>query len=251
MISTRIAEMRLAVMMLTRVPVGRLDDPVPTLGAAAWAFPLVGLLVGAIGWLGFALALWLGLAPLTSALMSMASAALATGALHYDGLADFADGIGGGRDRDHSLEIMRDSRIGSYGVVALTFAITLQASALSQVTTQATIALFLTVGVASRFAMVVLLIWMPPARAEGLGASAHVTSAMSLAPGFLVLIPLCHALGWQSVVLLTLMGLGVVGVAVLALRRIKGQTGDVIGAAQLTSETLGWIAVSSAAFQQA
>lgn len=66
-----------------------------------------------------------------------------------------------------------------------------------------------------------------------------------------VLIPLCHALGWQSAVLLSLMGLGQVSVVVLALLCIKGKTGDVIGAAQLTSQMLGWIAVSSAAIRQA
>ena len=117
----RLDEARLALMLLTRLPVGRLKDPVPSLAEARWAYPLVGLVIGAIAWVAHHGALMLGLGPLPAALVALGAMVLVTGALHHDGLADFADGLGGGRDPDHRLEIMRDSRIGSYGALALIF----------------------------------------------------------------------------------------------------------------------------------
>ena len=94
----RLYEIRLAVMFLTRLPVGTLPEPVPTLAEARWAFPLAGLPVGIAGGLVFALAGWIGLAPLLAAVLALAAMVMITGALHFDGLADVADGFGGGRD---------------------------------------------------------------------------------------------------------------------------------------------------------
>ncbi|MEK9968269.1 MAG: adenosylcobinamide-GDP ribazoletransferase, partial [Ferrovibrio sp.] len=109
---------RLALMLLTRLPLsgGKVTDTAGgAVARAAWAFPLVGLLVGAAGGGMFMLASYLGLGMGSSALLAMGSQVLLTGALHEDGLADTADGFGGGRSRERKLEIMRDSRIGTYG----------------------------------------------------------------------------------------------------------------------------------------
>lgn len=115
----RVAEFQLALMLLTRLPAGRIGDDPPTMLAARWAFVPVGAMVGALTWLVFSLAAAVGASNQISALLALGGLALVTGALHFDGLADFADGHGGGRDKAHALEIMRDSRIGSYGVVAM------------------------------------------------------------------------------------------------------------------------------------
>src|SRR5437763_523525 len=100
-------------------------------GAACWALPLIGLIVGAIAALVLLGAAWIGMTPAVAAGLALAAAVLVTGGLHEDGLADTADGLGGGKDRDHKLAIMRDSRIGSYGVLALMLTLGLRWSALT------------------------------------------------------------------------------------------------------------------------
>jgi cobalamin-5'-phosphate synthase (EC 2.7.8.26) len=114
----------IAVMFLTRLPVGRWVRYEQSLLAHCTVyFPLVGAGVGAFG----AGVLWLGamLVPLPLAvLLSMLSTVLLTGAFHEDGLADSADGFGGASDAARVLEIMRDSRIGTYGAIALWFLLT-------------------------------------------------------------------------------------------------------------------------------
>ncbi|MEM6499792.1 MAG: adenosylcobinamide-GDP ribazoletransferase, partial [Pseudomonadota bacterium] len=89
------------------------------LGEAFWAFPLAGLVVGAVAGTALWLCLWAGLDKVVAAVMALAVLALLTGAMHEDGLADFWDGLGGGRTSERKLEIMRDSHIGTYGVLAL------------------------------------------------------------------------------------------------------------------------------------
>ncbi|MBF0335337.1 MAG: adenosylcobinamide-GDP ribazoletransferase, partial [Alphaproteobacteria bacterium] len=119
-----------AAVFLTRLPLPHLRDPARPLAACMWAFPLVGAVLGLTAGACFA-----GLAsllpPLPAALVALALLVLATGGLHEDGLADLADGFGGGRDRDHRLEIMRDSRTGSYGALAVGFSLALRAAALA------------------------------------------------------------------------------------------------------------------------
>ena len=102
----RLAEMQLAVILLTRVPFGRLRDPVPRLGAAAWAFPLAGLPVGLIAAGVMVAALALGLSPPVAGGLALAAQAITTGALHEDGFADLCDGFWGGTTPERRLEIM-------------------------------------------------------------------------------------------------------------------------------------------------
>ena len=87
--------------------------------AAAWAWPLAGMAVGLLGAAAGGLVLWLGVAPAAAAAIAIAAQIFATGALHEDGLADSADGLWGGWDKARRLAIMKDSRIGTYGVLAL------------------------------------------------------------------------------------------------------------------------------------
>ena len=107
--------------LLTRLPVADLTPPgdYADPARAVWAYPLAGLAVGLIGGLVYWLAAALAIPPMIAGVLALGAMVLATGGLHEDGLADTADGLGGGRDKARKLEIMRDSRIGSYGVIAL------------------------------------------------------------------------------------------------------------------------------------
>ena len=109
------ADLFSAAAFLTRLPVPAAHVPTGGLAQAARAFPVVGAGVGAAAGGVLWLAAQAGLPPLVCALLALAAAALVTGALHEDGLADLADGLGGGRDREAKLRIMRDSRIGAFG----------------------------------------------------------------------------------------------------------------------------------------
>jgi hypothetical protein len=103
--------------LLTRLP---LPQRAVTAGPrAAWAWPVVGAVVGFLSAAAGALALWLGLPVGVAAAVALATSAMVTGGLHEDGLADTADGLFGGWTRERRLEIMKDSRIGSYGMLAL------------------------------------------------------------------------------------------------------------------------------------
>ncbi|MEM6390903.1 MAG: adenosylcobinamide-GDP ribazoletransferase, partial [Pseudomonadota bacterium] len=112
-------DLALAAMLLTRLPVPiNVSDPGRS-AASCWAWPLIGAALGAATMGLAALAMAAGLSAGFAAALAMAGFALMTGALHEDGLADTADGLWGGRTPERRLEIMRDSRIGAYGVVAL------------------------------------------------------------------------------------------------------------------------------------
>ncbi|TDL81759.1 adenosylcobinamide-GDP ribazoletransferase, partial [Palleronia sediminis] len=170
-IRTRLAEAQVALMLLTRLPAGRIAGAAPGMGASAWAWPLAGLVVGLIAAAAHGVAWAAGCDPLIAGLLAVAAAVLATGALHEDGLGDVADGFGGGRDRDAKLAIMRDSRVGSYGVIALILALGLKAAALAQLGAEAAGPL-VAAAMASRAVMPVLLVALPPARGDGLGRGA-------------------------------------------------------------------------------
>lgn len=244
----RTDQVRLAIMLLTRLPVGRLRDPVPTLAQAGWAFPLVGLVVGAILWAVLHSAMAAGLAALPSALIALTATALVTGGLHHDGLADFADGIGGGKDRDDRLRIMRDSRIGSYGALALIFAVFAGASALAETAGELRLAAAVLVAVWSRQVMLAVLVMLPPARPDGLGRGAAGRPGAfqpALAVGPVLSVILAIMLGWQGLCVLIACACVGFGIAALARRRLGGQTGDVLGAVQLATEVTGWLVLSA------
>jgi adenosylcobinamide-GDP ribazoletransferase len=237
-LAQRVNELRLAVMMLTRLPVGRLQDPAPGLPDAQWAFPLVGLVVGLIAGVTHGVSLHLGASAGMAAVLSLGALVLTTGALHQDGLADFADGMWGGHDKARRLEIMRDSQIGSYGVLALILCCALWIAALAQLAGSIGIVGFLAVGVLSRLAMTACLATMPAARNDGLGATAKGKPVWAL--HFLFGLGALLALGSNGIPVLATVGIVSLIVAQIARRRIGGQTGDVLGAVQFISETAAW-----------
>lgn len=240
----RASEAQLALMLLTRLPAGRLPDPAPDLAAARWAYPFVGAIVSLAGWLVHQLSLGIGLAPAAAALAAFAAMAFVTGALHHDGLADFADGIGGGRDRAHRLEIMRDSRIGSYGALALIFAVGLPVAAVAGMA-RVPLAAFLLAGVASRFAMLGVIEALPPARGDGLGRMTGGRDWRHLVPGALLCLAIATLVGAAGWAALVAVAATAAAIAITARRKLGGQTGDVLGATQIACEGAGWLALAA------
>ncbi|TJZ93740.1 adenosylcobinamide-GDP ribazoletransferase [Paracoccus gahaiensis] len=228
---TRPQQVLLALVFLTRLPLGRFLPPrmVP-LSEAAWAFPLAGGLVGAIA----GLPLWLEGPGVLPAALAVAGAVWLTGALHEDALADFAD-AGGGRTREDRLRIMRDSTIGSYGTMALVTTSLIRVAALAALGPLALIG----AAALGRVAPVLLMRALPPARSDGLGQGAGRPSRSAAATAALIgvlALWLC-APGPGGAALATLLaGLSVVAVSRRACRLVGGQTGDVLGASALLAE---------------
>ncbi|MGH7005460.1 MAG: adenosylcobinamide-GDP ribazoletransferase, partial [Alphaproteobacteria bacterium] len=131
-------------MLLSRLP---WPFPVPrdpsAIGRGVWAFPILGAILGALGGGVFWLGREIGVPSVVAATIAIGFLALVTGALHEDGLADTADGFGGGRTRERKLAIMRDSRIGAYGVLALALVTLLRIGALAAMSGSAGFAAFI------------------------------------------------------------------------------------------------------------
>lgn len=211
-----------------------------TITQAAWAFPLVGVLVGLIGALVYALAAGAGLPAWPAAALAVAATMAVTGCLHEDGLADTVDGFGGGGTRERKLEIMRDSRIGVYGVAALTLSILIRVSALASLGAPSLVLLAL-IGAhgAARAVMPVVMYFVQPARSDGLSAGVGEPPLESVAAaavlGVLILL-IC--LGWPGLAALILLAIAAAFLIWLTLSQIGGQTGDVLGAVEQVSEIL-------------
>ena len=225
-----------AAAFLSRVPLPQRNAP-PNLARAYRAFPLVGALIGAaIGALDLLL-LRIGLPAIAAAALTLGAGALVTGALHDDGLADVADGFGGGRDKAAKLEVMRDSRLGTYGVLVLLTAFVAKVGALSALPRAEVILALVTTHALARAPLAVMAATMPYAR-DGLAASvgrpdpatAFAASVVAVAIAFLAL-PANMAMGAVIVTAISAMGC-----AALAQRQIGGQTGDVLGAAEQVCE---------------
>jgi adenosylcobinamide-GDP ribazoletransferase len=231
----------------------RLGEPGPSaaldFGRIAWAAPVAGAAVGLAGAVVLALTTLLGLPLLLRAGLATAALVAATGALHEDGLADVADGFGGGATRARKLEIMRDSRVGAYGVVAVALALVLRVGALAAALDggfwRAALSLTL-VAALSRAAALTPLALLPPARADGAGAAAGLldSNALAAAWGSALVIALALglvALGLAHALAAALMsGAGALAMVALARGAIGGQTGDVAGAAQQSGEIAAW-----------
>jgi adenosylcobinamide-GDP ribazoletransferase len=230
-------ELRTGLAFCTRLPVTAPGGG--GLAQAAWTFPLAGVVVGGIGALVYWLADGLSLPPLVSATLAIAATALVTGCLHEDGLADTADGFGGGATRDRKLEIMRDSRSGAYGVMALIVSFLLRVGALASLAGPGLVALGLIAAHAGARAVLPLFMRaVPNARDDGLSAGAGTPEAgpASLA-ALLGLLALLLCLGVGAGLIAALLVVAVLPVlARLSLRQIGGQTGDVLGAVEQASE---------------
>lgn len=231
-----------ALMVLTRFPVPWkiLSDQPPDITKSLWAYPLVGFLVSAIGGAVYLAATLLLLPPWVAVLLALMFLILTTGALHEDGLADMADGFGGGRDPEHKLDIMRDSRIGTYGSLALLISMGLRLSALAAVTSGGVIVALLVSGTLSRMMIVISLRLFPPARKDGLAAQTGKPTAGRLGLAVLISALVTFALlPWATgLIVITLALLATLFIGWLSLKQVGGITGDILGAVQQTSEII-------------
>jgi adenosylcobinamide-GDP ribazoletransferase len=230
----------------SRLPLPATGDPqaAPDLARLARMVPVAGAVLGAIGALALGFAEALALPPLVSATLAIGVLVLVTGALHEDGLADVADGFGGGTTRERKLEIMRDSRVGAFGAAALALALMLRIAALAALIDQgrgAAAALILA-GAASRAFALLPLALLPPARTDGVGAGAgrleagHALAAGIVASVFAIVLGIAALGFWHAILALILALAAALGVTRIARRQIGGQTGDVAGAAQQLAE---------------
>ncbi|HEX3884172.1 MAG TPA: adenosylcobinamide-GDP ribazoletransferase [Stellaceae bacterium] len=242
------ADFLLATAVLTRLPVGVAAPGDGGVAGACWAFPLVGAGVGFIAGVVFLAFGLVGLGALPAALLAVLAGLAATGALHEDGLADTADGFGGGRERAAKLAIMRDSRVGTYGVAALVFSIGLRAAALSAIRDPIHAGLALIAAHAASRGFLAPAMWrLPPAREDGLGAAAgrpsRTVALVALAIGALVAASCLGPL--HGIVALVVAGGAVAATAALARRQIGGYTGDVLGALQQIGEIVMLLAAAA------
>ena len=238
----------IATAFFTRIPIEPPRRAACQIADAAWAFPLVGAGIGAVVAVAFFLAQLVGLGSWPAALSAVLAGLVLTGALHEDGLADAADGLCGGADREAKLAIMRDSRHGTYGVLALLASVGLRAAAVAQLGDLIHVGLALVAAhAASRAALPAALRLLPPARTDGLGATAGTPSAAAvIASVGLGLGIALSALGpVRGAVALGLTGAAVFVAAALARRQIGGYTGDVLGAFQQIGEIVMLLAAAA------
>jgi adenosylcobinamide-GDP ribazoletransferase len=233
-------DLKVALLFLTRFPV-QLDGAVTMrdLAGAVHAFPLVGALVGLAGGLGFTGASLLGLPPLPSALIAIVVMMLLTGALHEDGLADTADGLGAGGDRAKALAIMADSRIGSFGVLALLIALLARLIALAPMWEPREVtAVLIAAAMISRALMPVVMLLQPSAKADGLAATAGRPEPVRVMIGLFIAIAAAVGLLPLPMAVTALLAAALLSLALAAWlgRRLGGCTGDTLGAVQQTAE---------------
>ena len=244
----------------SRLPVPRLPgepDPhaTPDFRRVPRMLPVAGVILALPAALVLIAAKGLGLGPFLAATLAVTVAALVTGALHEDGLADLADGFGGGTTRERRLEIMRDSRIGSYGGVALVLSLALRIGALATLLDRtgayAALALVLAAAI-SRTAALAPMVLLDPARPGGAGAAVGRPTrgtflvAMGLSLG---LAAMALGLGLPAGGIALMLGFTALAagiVTALARRKIGGQTGDVVGACQQAAEVAGLIGLVAA-----
>lgn len=235
-----VTDVRIAISLCTRLPIGpSAETSGGDVARASWAFPVAGLVVGLFGAGAYWLASRAHVPPLPASGLAIAATILVTGAMHEDGLADTADGLGGGKSREQKLEIMRDSRIGTYGACALVISLMLRWSALAEIADPrlVTIAL-ISAHMSARAALPVFMSLVPSAREDGLSTSAGRPPPQSAVIA-VVLGTICLFVGvgprGAMVGLLTLSLIGLL-LAALAKAQIGGQTGDVLGAIEQTGE---------------
>lgn len=232
----------LAISLLTRLPIrlGGGVRPDELQGTPGW-FPLAGLIVGLTGGLVGALALRLGLPAYLAALACLAMSVLVTGALHEDGLADTADALGAGANAERALAIMKDSRIGTYGAIALFLSLTARLLALATMAAMGGLTLIAAsaaAGAASRGLLPLIMRRLKPARPGGLGASVGRPTRGGVRLGLILgILPALILLPFGA----ALAALLVAALASLALARhqsgrLGGFTGDTLGALQQAAE---------------
>jgi adenosylcobinamide-GDP ribazoletransferase len=233
-------DFKTATAFLTRLPMPHPQGPMPpNFVRAHRMFPIVGALIGAaVGLICLGLR-YLGVPDLAAAALALGASAILTGALHEDGLADIADGFGGGRDRAAKLEIMRDSRLGTYGALILLVSFAAKLSALAAIPDGYVVPGLIAAHALARGILPFMSLKLPYARNDGLARNAGQpdTSTAAIAAGLALILALL-SLSWRNALLSALVAiLSGLGIAWLAQRQIGGQTGDVLGGAEQVGET--------------
>lgn len=226
----KVRSLRAAVSFLTVLPLANADgSPGERLGRAY--FPAIGALVGLAAAAVFVVTTALS-TPLLAAAAAVAALSALTGAIHLDGLADSADGLLARGDVARRLEVMRDPRLGSYGVTAVVLVLVLEVAALSSMAPARAIVALVIAGALSRLATLSVLVFTPYVRSTGLGVAAwdpkHRPIDLAVGAGATAIVCL---LDWRrALVAVVMVSLTALIVVVLARRRIGGATGDVCGA---------------------
>lgn len=236
-------DLKIAISLLSRIPVRNENEQLQARSPnQAWAFPIVGILVGffscCLAWIG----LLLELNNFAVGFLIVTGAALVTGAMHYDGLADTLDGLWGGWTPSQRLKIMKDSHIGVYGVIGLVISVGLQAALYGQIIQQS---IWPIIGIMtiSRAVMVPVMGFLENPRTSGLssqvGQPKIQTIFMAMALGIIVslLTEAWAAIGGAILAAFT--------IAKIAKSKIGGQTGDILGATQQLAEVSALVCVAA------
>lgn len=234
-------DVMMAFALLTRLPLPypAFDDSDTRPAAhAAWAYPIVGVVVGLITAMTAFVMTGIGLPAVIAALVAVLVSVFVTGAMHEDGLADCADGFWGGWTIQRRLEIMKDSHIGTYGVIALIISLCLRWLAIAElIAAGAPFAALVVVAAVSRGSMAWVMATLPNARQTGLSQQTGTPPKRTAYLG-IVIAGLCAlVLLPGSFVWIVIVALGfTIGMRLLAKSKVGGQTGDILGATQQVVE---------------
>ena len=232
-----VASLAAATQFLTLIPAG--DGHDHPLARSVMMFPVVGAAIGLAGALFYIVAAWLGLGPALAAIICVVAMLVLTRGLHEDGLADLADGLGAHTDREGRLAVMRDSRIGVFGAMALIIIIGARVAAVADLQHAMDVLAALVVAAAlSRAFMVVAMRTMPDVREDGMASAAgepefdQVMIALSVG----AVLALVLLFPWAWIAALAGGGIAACIVGWLAVTVLGGKTGDVLGAIQQVTE---------------
>lgn len=243
-----IADIVSACMLLSRLPCGwyKFDDKnPPRLDMAGWAFPIIGFIIGAIGAVSLITMQAIGIGAMGAAACGVVVMTLLSGALHDDGLADMADGFGGGHTVDDKIRIMHDSRVGSYGVMALCLSVVMRVTLLSSLATLTiapfSFALLMALLMAgSRWQILGLLRFFPVSDKARLGQLTSPPTLSQLAVSTMLWLLPCGLL-FSPTTAIILAGIGLLSAAFvgkLAMQQVRGLTGDIMGASVMIAEIM-------------
>lgn len=224
-----------AISFLSRFPVRTRYSTTDLARSVPW-FPIVGALIGSLaGVAGWWATKKIGALP--AAFLAVAIGVMITGALHEDGLADTFDGLGAGGDRETILAVMKDSRVGVFGVTALVLAIGLKASLLTALPADRYVLIAGVAGAVSRASAVTMMKVFPPAASIGLAATlSPALSSPMVALTALIGVGAAASLGWPNAAGALLGWASGLLVALWSWRLIGGVTGDTLGAVVVISE---------------
>ena len=247
----RLTGLLAAIQFLTRIPIRLRREP--DVGAGVRWFPVVGALIGAtVG--GIAAGLWYVVPPLVAAAVAVTLGVLITGAFHEDGLADVADAFAGETTIERRLEILKDSRHGSYGVAALSASIIVRIVCLGSIPGPAAMfAAAVAAHAIARGAAVGLMGAAPLASHQGLGADygQAATRGTAITAVVLGLAIGGAAVGWWAAALAAVVIASIATTRWISMRKIGGISGDVLGTCEQVAECLCLVVLSGLATHNA